>query len=148
MNLRVTPVRPTGVTCVRRVTAVGLPARQADPAFVDVRGVGRCALRPGRRGADAADLGGAGGAHQHRALPPALESAAGRLQVGTGSDTARHVCTYTKKYDQKYPIGSELEHVKNVVVVHMIGRQIPLMTSQIIHICTNDYSDVKTMVFI
>ena len=30
----------------------------------------------------------------------------------------------------------------------MIGRQIPLMTSQAIHIFPNDYSDVKTMIFI
>ena len=28
----------------------------------------------------------------------------------------------------------------------MIGRQIPLMTSQVIHICRNDYSDVETMI--
>ena len=37
---------------------------------------------------------------------------------------------------------------KDVVAVHMIGRQIPLMTSQVIHICRNDYSDVETMIFI
>ena len=30
----------------------------------------------------------------------------------------------------------------------MIGRQIPLMTSQAIHVCRNDYSDVETMIFI
>ena len=56
-----------------------------------------------------------------------------------------------KKINQKSPIGSELEHVKqkkDVVAVHMIGRQIPLMTSQVIHICRNDYSDVETMIFI
>ena len=53
--------------------------------------------------------------------------------------------------NQKSLIGSELERVKpkkDVVAVHMIGRQILLMTSQIIHICRNDYSDVETMIFI
>ena len=56
-----------------------------------------------------------------------------------------------EKINQKSLIGSELECVKqkkNVVAVHMIGRQILLMTSQIIHICRNDYSDVETMIFI
>ena len=55
-----------------------------------------------------------------------------------------------QKNNPKYPIGSELEHVKKMylVAVRMIGRQIPLMTSQVIHICPNDYSDVKTMIFI
>ena len=49
-------------------------------------------------------------------------------------------------------IGSELEHVKqkkkHIVAVRMIGRQISLMTAQVIHICPNDYSDVKTVIFI
>ena len=56
-----------------------------------------------------------------------------------------------QKNNQKTPNGSELEHVKqkkDVVAVRMIGRQIPLMTSQVIHICSNDYSDVKTMIVI
>ena len=56
-----------------------------------------------------------------------------------------------EKINQKSLIGSELERVKqkkDVVAVHMIGRQILLMTSQIIHICRNDYSDVQNMVFI
>ena len=57
-----------------------------------------------------------------------------------------------EKINQKSLIGSELERVKqkkkDVVAVHMIGRQILLMTSQIIHICRNDYSDVETMIFI
>ena len=56
-----------------------------------------------------------------------------------------------EKINQKSLIGSELERVKqkkDVVTVHMIGRQILLMTSQIIHICRNDYSDVETMIFI
>ena len=42
-----------------------------------------------------------------------------------------------EKNNQKSPIGSELEHVKqkkDVVAVHMIGRQIHAMTSQVIHI--------------
>ena len=56
-----------------------------------------------------------------------------------------------EKINQKSLIGSELERgetKKDVVAVHMIGRQILLMTSQIIHICRNDYSDVETMIFI
>ena len=56
-----------------------------------------------------------------------------------------------EKINQKSLIGSELERVKqkkDVVAVHMIGRQILLMTSQIIHICRNAYSDVETMIFI
>ena len=56
-----------------------------------------------------------------------------------------------EKINQKSLIGSELERVKqkkDVVAGHMIGRQILLMTSQIIHICRNDYSDVETMIFI
>ena len=36
------------------------------------------------------------------------------------------------------------ETKKVVVAVHMIGRQIYLITSQVIHICRNDYSDVET----
>ena len=40
------------------------------------------------------------------------------------------------------------ETKKDVVAVHMIGRLILLMTSQVIHICRNDYSDVETMIFI
>ena len=39
------------------------------------------------------------------------------------------------------------ETKKDIVAVHMIGRQI-LMTSQIIHICQNDYSDAETMILI
>ena len=57
-----------------------------------------------------------------------------------------------QKHNKKYPIGSELEprktKKKDVVAVRMIGRQIPLVTSQVIHICPSDYSDVKTMIFI
>ena len=56
-----------------------------------------------------------------------------------------------EKFNQKSPIGPELERVKqkkDVVAVHMIGRQILLMTSEVIHICRNDYSDVETMIFI
>ena len=37
---------------------------------------------------------------------------------------------------------------KDIVAVRRIVRQIPLMTSQVIHICSNAYSDVKTMIFI
>ena len=56
-----------------------------------------------------------------------------------------------EKINQKSLIGSELERVKqkkDIVAVHMIGRQILLMTPQIIHICRNDYSDAETMIFI
>ena len=58
---------------------------------------------------------------------------------------------HMKKNNRKSPIGSDLEHVKqkkDVVAVHIISRQIPLMTSQVNHICQNDYSDVETMIFI
>ena len=40
------------------------------------------------------------------------------------------------------------ETKKDVVAVYMIGRQILLMTSQVIHIYRNDYSGVETMIFI
>ena len=40
------------------------------------------------------------------------------------------------------------ETKKDVVAVHMIGRQIHFMTSQVIHIGQNDYSDVENMIFI
>ena len=56
-----------------------------------------------------------------------------------------------KKNNQKSLIGSELESMKqkkDVVAVHMIGRQILVMTSQTIHICRNDYSDVESMILI
>ena len=56
-----------------------------------------------------------------------------------------------EKISQKSPIrvrARARETKKDVVAVHMIGRQIPLMTSQIIHICRNDYSDVENMIFI